>query len=99
MRWVRVGSASAIGRGDVKQDELLVGEEEAIPGVGDRVTVGVTSGTEDVMVRLYNGTMQTGGTIEWGEGAGHSVIVDWGAEGVAFVKGKIFSSKVTWWER
>jgi len=76
MGWVRVGRASATGRGDAEHDELLVGEEEAIPGVGDRVTVVVASGTEDVMVRLSNVTMQNGATREGGEGAGHDVIVD-----------------------
>jgi hypothetical protein len=47
---VRVGSAGAIGRGDAEQDELLVGEEEAIPGVGEKVTIVVASGTIDVAV-------------------------------------------------
>jgi hypothetical protein len=46
-------SAGATGRGDARQDELLVREEEAIPGVGDRVTVVVASN---------NGTTQTRGT-------------------------------------
>jgi len=49
---VRVGGTGAPGRGDAKQDELLVGEEEAIPGVGDRVTIVVASSDGDVMVRL-----------------------------------------------
>jgi hypothetical protein len=47
---VRVGSAGAIGRGDAEQDELLVGEEEAIPGVGEKVTIVVALGTIDVAV-------------------------------------------------
>jgi hypothetical protein len=73
---VRVGRTSATGRGDTEHDELLVGEEEVIPGVGDRVTVVVASGTEDVMVRLSNVTMQNGAIREGGEGTGHDVIVD-----------------------
>ena len=67
---------SATGRGDAVHDELFVGEEEAIPSVGDRVTVVVASDTEDVMVRLSNVTIQNGATREGGEGAGHDVIVD-----------------------
>jgi hypothetical protein len=55
-------SVGATGRGDARQDELLVREEEAIPGVGDRVTVVVASNIGDMMVRLSNGTIQTRGT-------------------------------------
>ena len=92
---MQVGGAGAISRGDSENDGLLVEEEEVIPGVGDRVKVVVASGVIGVTEISSNGTMQTGGTGEGEDGAGHGVAATVGVEIVAFVKEKIFSSKLT----
>ena len=84
-----------MGRGGSKNDGLLVEEEEAIPGVGDRVKVVVASSAIGVTEISSDGTMQTGGTGEGENEVGHGVATAVGVEVVAFVKGKIFSSKVT----
>jgi len=97
MGWVRLGSAGATWRGDTKEDELVGREVEVIPGEG--VMIVEASGTRAVVMELSTGTMQTRGTRDGGDGAGHCGAGDGSTEGGVVLKGKILSSKVTWWDR
>jgi hypothetical protein len=99
MGCVRPSNAGAARRGETEEDESLGGEEEAIPGVGEGGTVAAPSGTKGVVIGVSNGTMQTGGTGEGGEDAGHCVAEEGSVKGGASLKGKILSSKVTWRDR
>ena len=67
MGCVRPGSARAAGSGETKEEELLRGEDEGIPGVGEGGTIAVPSCTRGVVIGVSNRTMQTGGTGEGGE--------------------------------
>jgi hypothetical protein len=53
------------------------------------------SGTRAVVMELSTGTMQTRGTRDGGDGAGHCGAGDGSTEGGFVLKGKILSSKVT----
>jgi hypothetical protein len=90
---VRLGSAGATWRGDTKEDELVGREVEVIPGEG--VMIVEASGTRVVVMELSTGTMQTRGTRDGGDGAGHCGAGDGSTEGGVVLKGKILSSKVT----
>ena len=95
MGCVRPGNVGAAGRGET-EDELLREEDEGIPGVGGVGTVAAASCTRGVMIGVSNGTMQTGGTGDGGEDAGHCMAEGGVTEGGASLKGKMLSSKVTW---